>query len=125
MAKLSPQQGAAALQEAFALHQQGQLAAAEKGYARILKSFPDQFDALHLLGLLKLQRGKAGEAQRLIASALKIEPASADAHRQSRPRARRAEARAADALARFDKALALDAGHSRGARTTAATCCSI
>jgi Flp pilus assembly protein TadD len=80
VAKLSSQQGAAALQEALALHRQGQLAAAEKGYARVLKSFPDQFDALHLLGMLKLQAGKAGEAQRLITSALKIAPASADAH---------------------------------------------
>ena len=79
MAKLSSQQGAAALQEAIALHRQGQLAAAEKGYARILKSFPDQFDALHLLGLLKLQAGRAGEAQRLIASALKVNPGSPDA----------------------------------------------
>ena len=70
MSKLSPQQAEAALQEALALHRQGQLAAAEKGYARILKSFPDQFDALHLLGLLKLQTGKAGEAQRLITAAL-------------------------------------------------------
>jgi len=80
VSKLTPQQGAAALQEALALHRQGQLAAAEKAYARILKSFPDQFDALHLLGMLKLQAGKAGEAQRLITSALKIAPNSPDAH---------------------------------------------
>ena len=73
MSKLSPQQAEAALQEALALHRQGQLAAAEKDYARILKSFPGQFDALHLLGLLKLQGGKAGEAQRLITAALGID----------------------------------------------------
>ena len=40
MSKLSPQQAEAALQEAVAAHRQGQLAAAEKSYARILKSFP-------------------------------------------------------------------------------------
>jgi hypothetical protein len=110
VSKLTPQQGAAALQEAVALHQQGQLAAAEKGYSRILKSFPDQFDALHLLGLLKLQAGKAGEAQRLITAALRINPSSADALTNlglvlgtlKRP---------ADALASFDKALALEADH--------------
>ena len=79
MSKLTPQQAEAALQEAVALHRQGQLAAAEKNYARILKSFPDQFDALHLLGLLKLQTGKAGEAQRLITAALRIDPSSTDA----------------------------------------------
>ncbi len=110
VSKLTPQQGAAALQEAVALHQQGQLAAAEKGYSRILKSFPDQFDALHLLGLLKLQAGKAGEAQRLITAALRINPSSPDALTNlglvlgtlKRP---------ADALASFDKALALQADH--------------
>ena len=110
MTKLSPQQGAAALQEALALHRQGQLAAAEKGYARILKSFPDQFDALHLLGLLKLQAGKAGEAQRLITSALKIAPTSPDAH-ANLGLVLGALKRPADALASFDRALALDANH--------------
>ena len=110
MSKLSPQQGAAALQEALALHRQGQLAAAEKGYARILKSFPDQFDALHLLGLLKLQAGKAGEAQRLIAAALKIAPASPDAH-ANLGLVLGALKRPGDALASFDRALALDANH--------------
>jgi tetratricopeptide (TPR) repeat protein len=110
VAKLSSQQRAAALQEALALHRQGQLAAAEKGYARILKSFPDQFDALHLLGLLKLQAGKAGEAQRLITSALKIAPTSPDAH-ANLGLVLGALKRPADALASFDRALALDANH--------------
>jgi tetratricopeptide (TPR) repeat protein len=110
VAKLSSQQGAAALQEALALHRQGQLAAAEKGYARILKNFPDQFDALHLLGLLKLQAGKAGEAQRLITSALKIAPTSPDAH-ANLGLVLGALKRPADALASFDRALALDANH--------------
>lgn len=110
MAKLTPQQGAAALQEAVALHQQGQLAAAEKGYARILKSFPEQFDALHLLGILKLQSGKAGEAQRLIATALKLAPSSADAH-ANMGLVLGALKRPADALASFDKSLALDPDH--------------
>jgi len=92
------------------LHQQGQLAAAEKGYARILKSFPDQFDALHLLGLLKLQSGKAGEAQRLITSALKIAPNAPDAH-ANMGLVLGALKRPADALASFDKALALAPDH--------------
>jgi tetratricopeptide (TPR) repeat protein len=110
VSKLTPQQGAAALQEALALHRQGQLAAAEKAYARILKSFPDQFDALHLLGMLKLQAGKAGEAQRLITSALKIAPNSPDAH-ANLGLVLGALKRPTDALASFDKALALDASH--------------
>ena len=110
MSKLSPEQGHAALQNAVALHQQGQLAAAEKGYTRVLKSFPDQFDALHLLGLLKLQSGKAGEAQRLITSALKIAPNAPDAH-ANMGLVLGALKRAADALASFDRALALAPDH--------------
>ena len=45
---------------------------AEKLYARALKLQRDNFDALHLLGVLNQQRGKPGEAYRLIASALKM-----------------------------------------------------
>ena len=110
MSRLSPQQAEAALQEALALHRQGQLAAAEKNYARILKSFPDQFDALHLLGLVKLQGGKAGEAQRLITAALGIDPASTDAL-TNLGLTLAALKRPAEALAHFDKALVLDPDH--------------
>jgi len=110
VSKLSPQQAEAALQEAVAQHRQGQLAPAEKSYARILKSYPDQFDALHLLGLLKLQAGKAGEAQRLIASALRVNPSSADAL-ANLGLVLVALKRPADALASFERALALDPDH--------------
>jgi tetratricopeptide (TPR) repeat protein len=65
---------AQALQEALALHQQGRLRDAEKLYARILKATPGNFDALHLLGLIKAQSGQMGEAYRLMAAALKINP---------------------------------------------------
>jgi tetratricopeptide (TPR) repeat protein len=110
VSKLSPQQAEAALQEAITQHRQGQLAPAEKSYARILKSYPDQFDALHLLGLLKLQAGKAGEAQRLITAALRINPSSADAL-ANLGLVLTALKRPAEALASFDKALVLDPDH--------------
>ena len=110
VSKLSPQQGAAALEEAVALHRQGRLAEAEKLYARILKAFPDQFDALHLSGLAKLQGGKAGEALRLITAALKIAPQSADAH-ANLGLVLGALKRPDDALASFDRALALAPDH--------------
>ena len=51
-----------ALDEGVALQRQGKLADAEKIYTRILKTLPDQFDALQLLAEVKMQRGKAGEA---------------------------------------------------------------
>src|SRR5882757_2946739 len=103
----SPQQAAAAMREAVGLHQQGQLATAEKIYARILKHYPDQFDALHLLGLVKLQSGKAGEAQRLITAALKVKPDSPDAL-ANLGLVFGALKRPADALACIDKALSAD-----------------
>ena len=65
---------AQALQEALALHQQGRLREAEKLYTRVLKAAPDNFDALHLLGLIKAQSGQMGEAYRLMSAALKINP---------------------------------------------------
>jgi tetratricopeptide (TPR) repeat protein len=95
-----------ALQQALSLHQQGRLHEAERIYTRVLKSAPSNFDALQLLGALKLQTGKAGEAYRLIAAALEIEPKSADAL-TNLGLALRAMNRSAEALARFDEALAL------------------
>ena len=62
------------LQDALSLHQQGRLREAEKLYARVLKAAPDNFDALHLLGLIHAQNGQMGEAHRLMSAALKINP---------------------------------------------------
>jgi tetratricopeptide (TPR) repeat protein len=67
------------LQEALSLHQQGRLRDAEKLYARTLKAAPDNFDALHLLGLVKAQSGQMGEAYRLMSAALKINSNALDA----------------------------------------------
>jgi tetratricopeptide (TPR) repeat protein len=62
------------LQEALSLHQQGKLREAEKLYTRAIKAAPENFDALHLLGLVKAQNGQMGEAYRLMSAALKINP---------------------------------------------------
>jgi tetratricopeptide (TPR) repeat protein len=67
------------LQEALSLHQQGRLRDAEKLYARTLKAAPHNFDALHLLGLVKAQSGQMGEAYRLMSAALKINSNALDA----------------------------------------------
>jgi tetratricopeptide (TPR) repeat protein len=101
---------AQALAEAVALHQQGDLARAEKIYTRILKARRDHFDALHLLGLLKHQAGKAGEAYRLISAALAVNARSADA-RCNLGLVLHTLKRDADALASFEQALALDPRH--------------
>ena len=70
---------AEALQFAYAAHQAGNLAEAERAYRLVLRTEPDQFDALHLLGVLEAQRGNNTEANRLLDRALNVDPRSADA----------------------------------------------
>ena len=97
------------LNEALSLHQQGRLREAEKLYMRALKGAPDNFDALHLLGLINAQNGQMGEAYRLMSAALKINPNVPDVlinfanvlHGLKRDD---------EALASIDKALALRPG---------------
>src|SRR5262249_9924289 len=49
------------LDKAIALHQKDQLAEAERLYLEILGGQPDQFDALHLLGVVRHQQGRDAE----------------------------------------------------------------
>ena len=52
--------------EAVALQRQGKLRDAEKVFTRVLKAAPDYFEALNLLGTVKAQLGRMGEAHRLL-----------------------------------------------------------
>jgi tetratricopeptide (TPR) repeat protein len=118
MAPQSPFNLPQTLQDAVALHQQGRLREAEKLYARVLKAAPENFDALHLLGLVKAQGGEMREAHRLMAAALKINPKAPDAW-MNLSNVLHALKRDAEALDALDKTLALqpgnlDALHNRG-----------
>ena len=64
------------LAQALDLHRQGRLAEAEQLYASILSVRPEHFDALHMLGVLKLARGEPVEALRLIAEAMRVKAPS-------------------------------------------------
>jgi protein O-GlcNAc transferase len=65
-----------ALAQALELHRQGNLAGAEQLYAAVLAVRPDNFDALHLLGVIKLTQGRLGEALQLIAGAMRAKKPS-------------------------------------------------
>ena len=62
------------LKELIDLHRQGRLDEAEQGYRARLVEQPDDVDALHLLGLLRHQRGDADEGARLLARARELAP---------------------------------------------------
>jgi len=58
------------LAQALALQRKGHIADAERLYASVLAIAPDNADALHSMGNLKLARGEPGEALRLIGAAM-------------------------------------------------------
>lgn len=64
------------LATALARHQAGDLDTAEGLYKQVLQQAPNQADALHLLGLISLQRGQAAAAVELIGRALSANPGS-------------------------------------------------
>ncbi|TAL04801.1 MAG: tetratricopeptide repeat protein, partial [Rhodospirillaceae bacterium] len=98
---------AAQVREAFTLHMQGQLDAAEPKYRAALEQAPRNFIALHMLGVLHLQRGQNAEAERFIGKALKIEPKDATAL-SNRGLALRALQRFDEALLCFNKSAAFN-----------------
>jgi tetratricopeptide (TPR) repeat protein len=106
------------LRRAAALHQRGELREAETLYRAVLAARPDQFDALHLYGVLKHQTGEPAEALKLIGKALACNDRSAAAY-SNLGSVLAALERNEEALASYDSALALkpdyvEALHNRG-----------
>jgi len=97
-------------QRALALHQQGQLDAAEPIYRAVLARQADHFGALHLSGLIHLQRGQLNEAVQRIGQAIAVNPAAPEAH-SNQAHALQGLRRFEDALAACDRALALKPDH--------------
>jgi len=94
------------LQQGFAAHQAGNAADAERLYKRVIRAEPDQFDALHLLGVLKAEHGSLEEADKLIKRALQVNPRSAEAL-NNRSNVLWSLKRFEDALASCEAALAI------------------
>jgi protein O-GlcNAc transferase len=107
------------LRYAVACHKAGRLDEAEKEYRKIIKRYPRQADALHLLGVVFYQKGAHLESLRHIDRALKTEPNAPDAH-VNRANTLRALNRLGEARAACDRAIALkpegiEAYNARGA----------
>jgi tetratricopeptide (TPR) repeat protein len=94
------------LQQAFALHSKGQFAEAERAYTDLLRLQPRNFQALHLYGVLMLQRGQTERGIELLRQSLRLEPRQPLAQRDL-GNALQQSGQAAEALACYDKALAL------------------
>ncbi len=91
------------------LHRAGDLAAAEPMYRRILDEEPEHPDALHLLGVVALQRGDSESAIALIERAIGARPGEA-AYHGNLGNAHMALGAPAQAEAEFRRAIELDAG---------------
>src|SRR4051812_9458925 len=70
-----------ALQQAIRFHQAGQLEQAAGIYRDILGCAPTHLEALQLLGVLELQRGRFEHAIESLRRAVEVNSASADAWR--------------------------------------------
>ena len=94
-----------ALRRAVALHQAGDLAAAEKLYQDVLSLHADNFDANHLLGVLRAQQRRYDQAQTLIERAIGVRPGD-PAALASYGKVQMALGDFAGALKSYDRALA-------------------
>ena len=94
------------VQQAMHLHQSGLLQGAELVYRQVLSEQPKQVDALHLLGVLCVQTGRADEGVSLIQQALKLNGLAPAIH-SNLGNALLAAGRPPEAIAAYNKALAL------------------
>jgi tetratricopeptide (TPR) repeat protein len=94
------------LQQAFALHQQGQLAEAKVLYEQVLAQQPRNFDALHLSGIMARQSQQSDLAVELLSKAVAIKPNYAPAY-ANLGKAFQALNRHEEAVANYDKAIAI------------------
>ena len=102
---------AAMLERAAALHRGGKLAEAETLYRGILATDEQQFDALHLLGVVRYQQGYNAEAEELIRAARTREPHNVSALSNHGIVLAELE-RHAEALACYDRALIIEPRHA-------------
>lgn len=98
------------LQQAAALHQQGQLAQADALYGEILRQQADHFDTLHLAGICALQLGQAARAVDVLTRAIALDVSHPSAY-SNLGLALQTVGRHDEAEVRYGQALRLDPNH--------------
>ena len=97
---------ASLLNRAVALYRSGETSRAERIYVEVLARQPREFNALQLLGLLRLDQGRAEEAIALMQYALQQQPKSAIVHNNLGVALFRLR-RSREAIASYKRALSL------------------
>jgi protein O-GlcNAc transferase len=92
------------LKQAAMLRQAGDLKEARRLLKMVLRKKPDQFDALHLMGLIEAQRGNPEKSEKFLADTIRVNPSSAEAH-ANLGNVQRELGKLDPALASFDRAL--------------------
>jgi protein O-GlcNAc transferase len=95
------------LQHGMAAHRAGRLTDAERSYQAVLNLKRDDFDSLHLLGVVRWQQRRHDEASKLIKQALRVRPDSAEAC-ANLGIVLSSLAQPAEAIAAYDRALAIN-----------------
>ena len=100
-----------ALMAGVALHKKGDLAAAQEVYRQLLTAQPQHFDALHLLGVIALQRNDPSKAVELIGRATQLNRNSAVAF-SNLGNAFQALGQHSIAIEKYDRAIGLEPNHA-------------
>jgi len=105
--KVHPSPVASSIDAAFRLHQAGSLNEAEAEYRNVLIGNKNDFDALHMLGVLRSQCGDLQEAAQLVKTALAVNDSAPHAH-YNLGNIYLAQGQSNEARACYSKALELD-----------------
>jgi protein O-GlcNAc transferase len=100
------------LHHGMTAHREGRLADAERSYQAVLNLKRDDFDSLHLLGVVRWQQRRHDEASKLIKQALRVRPDSAEACANLGIVLQSLE-RPAEAIAAYDRALAVNPRYAK------------
>jgi tetratricopeptide (TPR) repeat protein len=99
------------LEQALSLHKANEISQAKQLYELILNDDPNNFDALHLLGIVEHQQKNHKRAINLIRTAISVNPYYADAY-NNLGNAEKEEGLADSAVKSFKKAIELNPKHA-------------